>query len=429
LILGKVPQSAGFKPPDKFYVDKKTIIRFEGHDWTKPLEAGPTDIGFHSSYITTGGIQNPPYVFFRDSMLESDPTDMFFYHAHNYSSAEGTTWIKTSGEGDRHWDSSAYNKIIFNETEAFLEDHVTNHAQDPFFAYVALGAVHVPHSPPDRYFDGTPIAGSHDNGHLDVLYEMDKIVGSLVKSLEERQLLEDTIIIFTSDNGGLGKKHTTSMNYGHLSNGYLRGSKGQIWEGGTRVPLLIRWDKGQIPQNQKRSNLVGLNDIFSTVCELADVDVPENQAIDSTSFAKNIYDPNEDTREFLGTWEYLPKDIYHESIRKNEMKFVRDNVTNKKMLYNLTEDIGETNDISLGNEALIDEMYEKLKTISPCYDDVRGFIAVDKKGRGVLRNCNWFANKKTNNRCKQHPIAFERCRKTCSLSNKKYCTVSGFPFL
>ena len=124
--------------------------------------------------------------------------------------------------------------LLVNETARFLDDHEANRNGDPFFAFVALGNVHIPHSPPNKYLDGSRVAGQHATGHMDVLLEMDKVMGSLNQLLEERNMENDTIVVFTSDNGGLGGKWG-SRDYGHNSHGPLRGAKGQIWEGGHRI--------------------------------------------------------------------------------------------------------------------------------------------------------------------------------------------------
>mmetsp|Transcript_85 Transcript_85/g.114 ORF Transcript_85/g.114 Transcript_85/m.114 type:complete len:245 (-) Transcript_85:603-1337(-) len=219
----------------------------------------------------------------------------------NYSMPKGESKIRMEGEGSVGWDSSAYNMILVEETEKFLDDYLENQSSKPFFSYMALGAVHLPHSPPDYYKDGTPVAGMHDTAHMDVLGEMDKIVGSVLEALEQRQLIDDTIIVFTSDNGGLGGQ-SLSQEYGHLSNGPLRGSKGQIWEGGHRIPMMIRWDNGPVPRNETRSKLVGLNDLFATLCDLADVEVPEGQGIDSISFKDYLVNEHaKSKRKWLGT--------------------------------------------------------------------------------------------------------------------------------
>ena len=147
----------------------------------------------------------------------------------------GKSKIRFKGEGDKGWDSTAYNMILVNETTQFIDAHIQSDTASnrPFFAYVALGSVHIPHSPPDYYLDGTPIAHEYRSEHLDMLLEMDKVVGSLTKVIEDRKLEEETIIIFTSDNGGL-KLSELELDLGHESSGPLRGQKGMIYEGGTR---------------------------------------------------------------------------------------------------------------------------------------------------------------------------------------------------
>merc|ERR1712045_701257 len=104
--------------------------------------------------------------------------------------------------------------------------------------------------------------------------------------IEDRGLASNTMIIFTSDNGGLGTGASgNSTGFNHFPSGILRGSKGNVYEGGHRVPLLIRWD-GVAPPNEKRKKLVGLNDIYAAICNITQVNIPDTAAQDSTSFAK-----------------------------------------------------------------------------------------------------------------------------------------------
>jgi arylsulfatase A-like enzyme len=425
LTLGKVPTVDGFKA-QSFYASKSTYLRSDNHDWTKPLEEGPGDMGFDTSYMSAGGIQNPPYSFYRNDMLETNIEDVTIWTKGSHSQPMGESYIKTAGEGDAAWDSSAYNMILVNETVSFLDEHIVNKPDEPFFAYVALGAVHIPHSPPDFYLDGvTPVAGEYPNSHLDVLNEIDMVVGSLIEALDDRLLLEDTIVVFTSDNGGLGKRHANSAEYGHLSNGLLRGSKGQIWEGGTRIPMMLRWDNsnGAIAKGETRDGLVGLNDLYITLCDLADIDVPNDQAIDSLSFARHLKNENWQGREYLGAWTYDAKNgLEYESIRKNEMKLIRQYVTQTYQLYNLTEDISESFDVSAGNEDLVEEMVTELKSFGPCYDNVGNFrVGFKANGKPIRKTCAWFATKKTRMRCLKWPLGQDFCRLTCAIANKKLC--------
>jgi len=209
--------------------------------------------------------------------------------------------------------------------------------------------------------------------------EVDLVVGSLTKMLEDRNLLDDTLIIFTSDNGGL--KGTTSAPYGHLPNGLLRGSKVQIWEGGHRVPLIMRHGSGGSTKlypagGEKRHNLVGLNDLYATLCDIAGVPVPKKQAKDSISFADHIASSDAPPcRQYLGTWT-MGKRCKRErgkSIRKGKYKlvYVLDKDCNvKRLLFDLDEDLYETNDLSSDpkHERMIQQMEQKLTKMWPELD-------------------------------------------------------------
>ena len=148
---GKVPP-AGLMNKDKYLTDPR-------HDWTLPIIDGPQDIGFDHSIITTGGIQEAPYSFFRNGFLTTNiMSDVQYWNPGSYQTPIGESVINRAGEGDVSWDSSAYNMILVNETSAFIDRHLRDREKDPFFAYIALDSVHVPHSPPNHYLNGAPIA-------------------------------------------------------------------------------------------------------------------------------------------------------------------------------------------------------------------------------------------------------------------------------
>ena len=283
-----------------------------------------------------------------------------------YDMPYGLSKISQGGEGSVSWDSTAYNMILVNETERFLDDHMKRRNGDPFFAYIALGNVHIPHSPPRSYIDGTPVAGEYPTPHMDVLLEMDKVMGSLTALLRDRNIEDDTMIVFASDNGGLGPKY--SYDYGHNSHGPLRGQKGQIWEGGHRIPLIMKWKNGNVPSGESRSKLVGLNDIYATLCDLAGVEVPLGQAIDSISFAKYLQNETEQSniREYLGVWR-VSKQKQYESIRKHNLKLIRKVSDGALRLYDLDDDLSESNSLISQQiyAGVVAEMLEKLEEIGP----------------------------------------------------------------
>lgn len=199
-------------------------------DWSKPMVGGPPDLGFDESFYTIQGIQKPPYSFFRDGYLTTDISDVKYWEKGEYDTANnnGKSIINKAGEGDPDWDSTEFNMRIVQEVENFVGKHDQS---SPFFIYAALGQVHIPHSPPNFYLDGTPIAGTHDNKHLDLLYEMDKVIGSIISSVESRGMMENTLVIFASDNGGLNKRYPNRL---------LRGAKGQIYEGTYTLHISFR---------------------------------------------------------------------------------------------------------------------------------------------------------------------------------------------
>jgi hypothetical protein len=401
----------------KFYARRDTVLGKEGHDWSQQLIDGPWDIGFKTSYITTGGIQSPPYDFLRNGTFETSIDDIIHWNEGNYSMPHGVSSIKTPGEGSEDWDSTAYNMILVNETKAFLDQNMDS--SDPFFAYVALGAVHLPNSPPDEFLDGSKVAGEYGTQHMDVLYEMDKVVGALVESLEERQLLEDTIIIFTSDNGGLNGE-TRSDLFGHLSNGGLRGAKGDVYEGGIRVPMTMRWDNG-IPKDEKRDKLIGLNDLYRTICGLVGIDVPDNQAMDSIDYSNHIYDESDMSglRKYYGAWLYDSSRLVSEAMRFKQFKLVRSYQNNTHALYDLGTDLSESHDISKENPDMVDKILKRLKIDGPCHDSDSRFEVQTVTNKLRYGKCEWFRDKQTSKRCKKFPEAKEHCKATCT--NSKYC--------
>lgn len=386
-------------------------------NWNLPLIQGPQDIGFDSSYVTSGGIQAPPYSFFRDGYLTTDSSNIHYWEKGAYHAEFGKSKIaKHPGEGDKSWDSSAYNRILVNETIDFIDAHLAETPSKPFFSYVALGAVHVPHSPPNYFLDGTPVKGEYPTRHLDMLLEMDKVVGSIVKHIEKRNIQEETIIIFASDNGGLEHSLGTTE---HLSGGPLRGRKGSIYEGGHRIPMIMRYDN-VFPQNAKRKHMVMLNDIYATICEIVGIEIPYGSAQNSISFAAYIKSQknNDGRRRKLPTWVHENNRVKEEAVRFGKMKLIHNVFESSVQLYNLTSDQSESIDLSEDEKysTLIANMIRKLKKIGPCPDDVVGKFQV--YGRSNPKGCNWFQKKKT--RCKNFIEGKKHCASICG-HNLQFC--------
>ena len=318
--------------------------------------------------------------------------------------------------------------INVNETASFIDAHMASkRSEDPWFVYVALGAVHGPHSPPDHYLDGKRTSGRYQSRHMDMLLEMDRAVGSLVTMIEKRGLAKDTVIIFTSDNGGERKDMNNSTAFGHNSHGPLRGAKSDIYEGGHRVPVIFRYDRN-FPIKETRSHRVGLNDLYRTLCDLAGVKVPLTSAQDSVSFDDYIFpkDNTKDLRKHLATWSYRGRDAEAESNRFGNMKFIRKfNEENTKELYDLENDLDEKKNLiqeKIFSELII-EMEKKLKGEGPCPEDHKGrFRLSNDKAKGKKDTCSF--SKADKSRCKHgHYLTGEtKCRSICD-RHERFCRV------
>lgn len=358
---GKIPPNGGVGPKGD-----KDMLTNPKHDWTMAFDGGPQDIGFSSSLISIQGVQGPPFAFFRDGILKTPKSDVKHWAKGEYQMPKGTSKIILPGEGDINWDSTAYNMLLVNETIQFLDNHLETRSADPFFAYVATGSVHIPHSPATTYTDGNPLNGTQHTHHMDMVYEVDLIVGTLIKALEDRDLMKDTIIVFTSDNGGLSNKQTNSGNFDHWANGPLKGNKGSLYEGGHRIPLIMRYD-GVFPSGKKSNALVGINDFFATFSEIIGVDVPDGQAIDSVSFAKTIYDPDNaiGVREEFAIWNVNLGCAIRSSYHKLIITLLPKETIE---LYDLNQDPYEENDLSTNSSyfQLKDSLRKKLKEIGSC---------------------------------------------------------------
>lgn len=205
--------------------------------------------------------------------------------------------------------------VFLRKSQEWLEHHVRKHPNQPFFLYHAASAVHLPSFAAEQ-FKGATKAGPHG----DFIFELDYIVGQLMETLERLGVADNTLVIFTSDNG---PEVTTVLHmradYGHDGARPWRGLKRDNWEGGHRVPFIVRW-----PGHVKPGTVCDLpichTDIMATCAEIVGAPLPNNAAEDSTSFLAALLgrpSPSDSPRILLhetislalgiryGQWKYL----------------------------------------------------------------------------------------------------------------------------
>lgn len=212
----------------------------------------------------------------------------------------------------------------------------------PFFLYYAHSMPHSPISTTEGFL------GKSKNGlYGDVIQEIDWSVGEIIKTLKELNILENTVIIFTSDNGA-------PKTYKEASNGGLSGFKGSDMEGGYRVPMIVSW-KGTLPGGKVSNEISSVMDFLPTIAHIADVNLPNDRIIDGKDIYELFSNPEKAKSPYaffayylmdqlkairVGDWKlHLPLDEYIDMWGK-------DLGPRKAKLYNLKDDLGEKVDLS-----------------------------------------------------------------------------------
>lgn len=274
----------------------------------------------------------------------------------------------------------------------YLTDRLTDEAlqfirdkkDQPFLLYLSYYAVHIPlQGKPDdvAHFrskrDST--ASQRNAVYAAVIKSVDDGVGRVTRLIEELHLEKNTIIIFMSDNGGiLGVKNRITSNLP------LRGGKGTGYEGGVRIPFIVKWD-GKIARNTTCDVPVIHADFFPTVAQITGSDISAIRDVDGISIA-SLFSGGKNLQRDALYWHYPH---YHtegatpfSSIRQGDWKLIYYYETAKMELYNLHSDPGELHDVALQEKKLATMLYEKIKTwkqktgaqdpvVNPAYDPSR----------------------------------------------------------
>jgi len=279
-------------------------------DWNKPLGRGVLEMGFDSYFGTPFTHNEPPFVFVKNrEVVGLDPDDPLEVVP---KEVERGPW----GWGISKGAKAAHEARPEDEIDPIVTEHTIDfikaNQNRPFFINLALVAPHVPISPSEK-FKGKTRLGSYG----DFVMQMDWCVGQVLKTLEELNLADNTIVIFTSDNGAIHHRHEYKI--GHRANLDWLGQKTDAWEGGVRVPFIMRWP-GRVPQGKTASSLISLMDIPKTVWAAANVKFPKSAGPDSINQMDVLIGKSKEPlrKELLmigitglalrsGEWVYIPK--------------------------------------------------------------------------------------------------------------------------
>ncbi|MFG0334889.1 MAG: sulfatase [Maioricimonas sp. JB049] len=256
-------------------------------------------------------------------------------------------------------------------------DFIDRHRDEPFFLYLPHFAVHVPlHARADlisRYRAKAGVDGHNDPVYAAMIHSVDESVGRVMDALERHSLTGNTLLIFTSDNGGVGGYRVpgTHERKGTTDNTPLRGGKGMLYEGGVRVPFIARWP-GQIPAGSQTDAPVAHVDLYPTFVDVAGGALPEGYTLDGTSAVDVLKQPETAHDRppiywhFPGYLEsYIEEEVWRTTpvsvIRDGDFKLLEFFEDERLELYNLSEDIGEERDLAAELPGKTRELHEKLK--------------------------------------------------------------------
>lgn len=366
----------------------------KGINWNEKIKPGPAEIGFNYSFLIPATGDRVPCVFVENQQVlnldKNDPITVSYTgpvdpnaptgkknpellkmhpsHGHDMTIVNGISRIGYMKGGNAAlWKDEDFANILVEKATAYITQQKAN----PFFLYFSTHDIHVPRIAHERF------AGKSGFGPRgDVLLQLDWTVGQIEEVLKKNGLLENTLIIFTSDNGQViddGYKDDAVEKLGnHKPNGIYRGGKYSAFEAGTRVPFIVSW-KGKVKPGKVNDALFSQVDLYASLAALAGVKVEAGQAPDSKNYLQVLLNQSNKPREFLieqsinstlsllvGNWKYIEPSKGPKINKDTNTELGNDP---KPQLYNLATDPGETKNLAEVYPERVAEMKLKLDNI------------------------------------------------------------------
>ena len=342
----------------------------EGADFSKKVDLRPTTLGFDDFFGISASLDMPPYAYIHNGLYVQTPTEKIETRRAGIELDKFPYW--SAGPIAPDFDFTQVEPTITEKAVTFIETQKST--GKPYFLYLPYPAPHTPIVPSDE-FSGSSQAGIYG----DFVAQIDASVGRILNAVEKNGDKENTIIMFTSDNGAITFSYLDKL--GHATNGDLRGMKSQVYEGGHRVPLLVSWPSQFKPTVSDR--FVSLVDFFATFAELLGETVPEIQGVDSRSFADVLTrrGANDQPRRSQIIGHSM---LGHFTIRSGDWKLIlsdgpggfdinlssphkyADGETIARVdwrLFNLAKDPQEQNNVAEENPQVVERLYQQLRKV------------------------------------------------------------------
>jgi arylsulfatase A-like enzyme len=289
-------------------------------DWNKKLAPGPLELGFDYYYGIPLVNSHAPFVYVENHhVVGLDPEDPFVLRQPNPAKPPNTKLPRSpvqefpEKDGEGRWSGATRAHELYRDR--MVGTHLTEKSvawlrqqagkKEPFFLYFATPHIHHPFTPHPR-FEGTSECGRYG----DFIHELDWMVGEVLKTLDELKIADNTLVIFTSDNGGmLNQGGKDAWKAGHRLNGDLLGFKFGAWEGGHRVPFIARWP-GRIEPGSRSDQLIGSIDLMASFAAMLGHRLKPQEAPDSVDVLEALTDkPEQPIREHLVLAPFWEKNL------------------------------------------------------------------------------------------------------------------------
>ena len=341
-------------------------------DWSKKLDYSPIDVGFDYSYVIPASLDFPPYIYIEGHEITGQPD-------REQPARKFPAFLRKGELGSDFSIIDCLDQLAIKASDYIVE---RSKEDEPFFLYFPLTAPHKPALPHPRF-----VGKSGLGPYGDFVMQVDETVGKVLGTIDELGISDDTLVIYTSDNGSYMYRYQDSEKPDHVSdesvqvyfeghhaaNGVLRGTKADIWEAGHRVPFLVRWPR-KVKPGSASGRTITHTDFFATAVSVAGGRIPDAKVAAQDSFD---FSPL-----FLGKdkgWKRAPV-IHHSggamfAIRHGDWKLIlgngsggREKPSGKRFdrpwqLYNLKEDLIEQTDLYRENPEIAQTLELKVLEI------------------------------------------------------------------
>lgn len=336
-------------------------------DYTKPITNGPTSVGFDTYFGISASLDMVPYCFIENDHVTANPTETMKLEMNAAGGRKSFTREGPGAPGFRGEDvlpalTTRAKKIIAEKAAA---------KGSPFFIYMPLNSPHTPILPSEKWQGKSGISL-----YADFVMETDDAIGQIMRATEDAGIGQDTLIIVTSDNGcSPSADYPKLAAAGHNPSAIYRGHKADIFDGGHRVPFIVRWP-AKVKGGQTSTQLVCLTDFMATAADIVGAKLPDNAAEDSFSFLPALLGESGQTTR---------KSVIHHSIngsfalREGDWKLElcagsggwsdpRPGSPGEKglpdtQLYHLKDDIAEKDNLQSSEPAVVTKMTAELEKI------------------------------------------------------------------